>query len=188
MYFLHVNLERASFTLTSVPISSVVWSMHKFTSLFVSFYVYQLFLPSLHVCFGSNNSTKPLINHIWISILCLMFFMLGYIYMFIPKIVKQVICICTLFLHCFALRWVEVPFLAIPGRLQGRRYARCLSHCCVLHRQRACRIWTPRIWRSARIVHGMQELAPNPYHPLFRRSFLTSRLIYFPLHMLESIL
>jgi hypothetical protein len=38
------------------------------------------------------------------------------------------------------------------------------------------------------IVHGMQELAPNPYRPLFRRSFLTSRLIYFPLRMLESIL
>jgi hypothetical protein len=39
-----------------------------------------------------------------------------------------------------------------------------------------------------RIVHGMQELAPNPYRPLFRRSLLTSKLIYFPLHMLESIL
>jgi hypothetical protein len=38
------------------------------------------------------------------------------------------------------------------------------------------------------LVHGMQELACNPYRPLFRRGFLTSRLIYFPLHMLASIL
>jgi hypothetical protein len=164
--------------------------MHKFTSLFVSFYVYQIFLPSLHVCFGSNNSTKPLINHIWISILCLMF-MLGYIYMFIPKIVKQVICICTLFLHCFALsRSGESRSRSWPS-LAGCKVAatRGVFHtavCCIA--SVLAESGRPVSEGRLGIVHGMQELAPNPYHPLFRRSFLTSRLIYFPLHMLESIL
>jgi hypothetical protein len=94
-----------------------------------------------------------------------MFFMLGYSYMFIPKIVKQVICICTLFLNCFALRCQRVHGVALRQGGCGRG--------------RACRIWTPRIWRSARDSPRNAGACPQSLPPSVQEKLLDIKVDLF---------